>query len=722
MSLSRNLWLNVGIGVLACASGIALYVTRDLASPEGGSARSPDLLPEFRNEDATRLEIAAGGQKLRLERTLSDGGSAAFSLLEPVKELADAATVDKFLSALAGARVVRPVAPGPPLSTLGLDPPRLTVALGTAKRSYRLALGGSAATPEGAHYLQISRDGTAPSVVVVSKALAEDLAVPLEAFRIRSLVTVNEAEVTRIVIKGPELALSLRRKTSTQFVIDGEPPMRADRTRVTSLFFQLSRLSASSFLPMKDAEAALGPEPVRIEIETQAATPLIRLEAGGSCPSDPTELVVIRRSPDLESACATRELEATLRLSKQDFADRHPFSLHTDEVEELRVSFAKGQFALVRKGSGFILHAHTETEVELEAGNRRIQDLLEAEGDRVDPARLSELGLDPASGTVTLRSSAARDANVIEEIVRVGNEDAQGNRLLYRAGDGVVLRVPHEQARAFALDSTLLETRKLSNFGPSSFVSAEIERPSGTQRLRRGTNQELVLESPKGFEPDGVLSSELIQTLGALSAERFVADKDDGSFGLSHSSLSVRFAFKDGDGRQLERNLRFGDETALGVFATLADAGPVFVLPRAVKDTCDLLLVDRQSFPTNAQLLSDVALEAHGRTLRLTRQGDHFSAVPSGAIPHEKVADLLEALANLRAEAGLHLGPARPAEGLAKPTLTVRLTPRVGLQRTLTFGAGDSWRSTSIFYLRVSGVDATFVIAQSKVFALRDAL
>ncbi len=55
---------------------------------------------------------------------------------------------------------------------------------------------------------------------------------------------------------------------------------------------------------------------------------------------------------------------------------------------------------------------------------------------------------------------------------------------------------------------------------------------------------------------------------------------------------------------------------------------------------------------------------------------------------------------------------------MAKPILTLRISPKVGPAQSLTFGAGDSWRATSIFYLRVSGVNATFVIAQSKVRAL----
>ncbi len=230
------------------------------------------------------------------------------------------------------------------------------------------------------------------------------------------------------------------------------------------------------------------------------------------------------------------------------------------------------------------------------------------------------------------------------------------------------------------------------------------------------------LDEPKGFDPDIGASSDLIQALGSLTADRFVADRDDGSFGLEKPSLSVRFVSKSETNPKLEQYLRFGDETALGVFASLGDNGPVFALPRSVKDTCDTLLINRSLFSTSPDTFSAITLEAHGRTLHLERHGEQLTALPAGAFPQDKVQDLLEALSNLHPDAAIHTGAALAAEGLAKPSLTLRLTPKVGATQTVTFGAGDSWRGTSVFYLRVSGFDATYAMAQSKVRALSDAL
>ena len=724
MKVSSSVLVSVAIVVLASASTIAVFATRDVRHTQNSEQREPSLFPGFRSEDVARLELLTSGPKLAIERSAESGGSAQFQLVEPVKESADPATVDKFLSTLESAHALRRVEQGPPASTQGLAKPALRVSVQTKKRSYQLALGGKAPTPQGARYVQVSVDQEPAQVMVVASAVAEDLAVELDAFRLRSLASLSEADVTRIAISSPKWSLRLQRSTATNFMIaEGESKFLANREVLKSLFFQLSRLTASAFLSDPEAEAALGKAPAHFEFELKDAKNSLRFDVGGSCPSDPSQLVVIRRAPDVQRACASRELESTLELEPQFFFDRRAFSLHADEVEELEIADGKRKFALVRKGSGFVLRDGRETQVELEAGNQRIMALLEAQGVRVpfEPGKLSALGLDPAQSSVTLRSSAARDADVATQVVRVGNRDQAGNLLVYREQDGIVLSIPREQSRGFAIDSTLLYARKLTEFGLSSFIFAEISQKGDKQVLRR-VNDGLRLDEPKGFDADGVLSADLIQALGALTAERFVADRDDGSFGLQRPSLRVAFAFKNAEGVKVEHHLRFGDETALGVFATLQDDGPVFVLARSVRDICQLSLINRTLFPTSSDAFNAITLEAHGRTLQLVRQGELLTVTPAGSFPQDRVPQLLEALGDLRAEAAVHSGAALPGEGFSAPSLVLRLSPRQGAPQTVSFGAGDSWRSTSVFYVRVSGVDATFVMAQSKVRALSDAL
>jgi Domain of unknown function (DUF4340) len=719
MKVSRALVINSLILVCGAASLAAVCLTNGSVTTTDSEGRAQNLLPVFRADDVTDLELSENGQRIAIKRALaSDGGAAAFELSAPVKELADAATVDKFLGGLGSAKALRPVASSIPRSTLGLDSPASRIVVKTVKVSYELDIGGPAPAPEGARYVELKSAGAPSQLLLVGKSVAEDLTFALDSFRLRSVISVGESDVARLTVKSATLDLRLVRGIGKTFLIDGAQKVRADRDTISSLFFQLSRLSANRFLTSAEGEAALGSNPVHFELETKEPNDTIRFDVGTGCPGDDTQLVVVRRSPSPQSACVSRELEATLGLRQSAFFDEHAFSLHVDEVEELGITTEQAKLRLVRKGTAFVLHGKTDTDVELEPGNQRIVDVLEARGTLVDGAKLGELGLDPAQSKVTLRSAAGRESDVVEEVVRVGNKDAAGNLSVYREADGVTLQIPRDRARAFAFDSTLLYSRKLSEFGPSSFISAEIERAKDREVLTRGANDNLRLDSPKGFDPDGGLSADVIQALGALTAERFVADADDGSFGLSHSTLSVHFSFKGEANSKTERTLRFGAETALGVYATLDQNGPIFILPRTVKDSLDTLLINRSVLSAEPASLRAFTLEENGRTLRFERHGEHLDPAPPGSFPEDRLPDLLEALGNLRPEAALHTGPAEAAEGLSKPILALHVAPKTGAAQTMTFGAGDSWRDTSVFYARVAGVDATFVIAQSKVRAL----
>ncbi|HEX3855344.1 MAG TPA: DUF4340 domain-containing protein, partial [Polyangiaceae bacterium] len=533
MKPARATLVNAGIAVLACASLAAVWLTRGSATTSERESRGGNLLPLYRSDDAVHLELESAGQKLVLERTpASDGGSASFQLLSPITAPADAATADKFLTGLGNAHALRPVESGPPLGAFGLDKPLLRVSVRSAKGSYGLLVGGNAPAPDGARYVQVTSGSDTPRIVVVDKSVAEDLAIEPDAFRQRSVVSVSEPEVTRIVITSPKLNVTLQRSSGISFLLNGPAKTLVDRETLSSLFFQLSRLSANRFLTAREGQSALAQYRAHFELDTKDPAQTVRFDVGGDCPGDATQLVVVKSAPDAQSACVAREIEATLRLGAEDLLDRHAFSLHSDEVEELDITGGKNKFVLLRKGNAFVLHTNSEASVELDAGNQRIAALLGVVAERVEGQKPSELGLEPATSTVVLRSSAARDADVVQQVVRVGKSDAAGNLYLYREQDGVVLRVPHAFSRYFASDSTLLYSHKLSEFGLSSFVSAEIQRPGGREVLRRDPSETLRLDEPRGFEPDISASSDLIQALGSLTASSFVADHDDGSFGL----------------------------------------------------------------------------------------------------------------------------------------------------------------------------------------------
>ena len=93
-------------------------------------------------------------------------------------------------------------------------------------------------------------------------------------------------------------------------------------------------------------------------------------------------------------------------------------------------------------------------------------------------------------------------------------------------------------------------------------------------------------------------------------------------------------------------------------------------------------------------------------------------------------SDVLDAIVTLFADDVLHLGPARPEEGLATPWLEVRVTERTGSgERTTGVRVGaplpdeaatsPSGASPSeARAMRVDGVDATFLISAARLAPL----
>jgi hypothetical protein len=239
--------------------------------------------------------------------------------------------------------------------------------------------------------------------------------------------------------------------------------------------------------------------------------------------------------------------------------------------------------------------------------------------------------------------------------------------------------------------------------------------------VSRSASGSLRLELPEGYELDGPLSVDLVQTLGALTAERWVADADDGSFGLATPLLTAELSFTLGDGKTRTEKLSVGRGTSGGAFAKLASDPGVFVLGREAVESLSELLLNRSVLMIAPESVASIELEAGGRRRELTRRGTELASADLDAAAASRIA---EALGSLRAEAAVTLGPARPEQGFDRPLLVVRTKPNdaAGKPRTLRIGKGESHREMAVYYARADGVGATYVVAQSKIRPILDAL
>ena len=171
--------------VLAAGLGVYLFVVdRGSVTTRESELRKRNLLPAYRRDDISLIEIDRPSDSLRIVRHLDSSGDALFQMSIAAKtaadagatasapeELADQSTVDKLMSAIEFATPERRLGPngGVDRHAAGLDNPRLRVTVVMGKLTYRLAVGQAAPAPGAATYGETEgeRGGEYPGRVVL---------------------------------------------------------------------------------------------------------------------------------------------------------------------------------------------------------------------------------------------------------------------------------------------------------------------------------------------------------------------------------------------------------------------------------------------------------------------------------------------------------------------------------------------------------------------------
>jgi hypothetical protein len=213
---------------------------------------------------------------------------------------------------------------------------------------------------------------------------------------------------------------------------------------------------------------------------------------------------------------------------------------------------------------------------------------------------------------------------------------------------------------------------------------------------------------------DPGLASDVAEALAQLRADRWVADRDDGSFGLAAPRGKYQLEVEAGIIR-----IETGRATTGGVFARRTDREGIFVLSKATERVLETWAIDRSYLMFDADEVRQIRLDRGGGnplTLEPVRAGGS-DAGPAA----ERFEIARRVLVEARAEGTVHLGQARNNEGFDEPLLTVTIQrPAPASPVKIAIGKGDAWRETTVFYVRREGVDATFAVAQSKVRPLLD--
>jgi hypothetical protein len=727
--LHKGQLVNYALVVLAVACLLVVILTRGKVTTEEGESRESNLLVAWRPEEVTRIEIEQRGERVVLTRQITADAASAdeWRIESSLPTQADSYAVDKLLGALEFATWVRRVPEnGLDRAAFGLNNPRSVLRAQMGAISYRIALGNQAPSPPGAAYVELTGDGAPrPGVMVIKGDLVGELGAGPEHFRRRDLSRYVVGELSRLVLEGAGGKRALVQMPPGIWRLEGG--FLVDRELIRRAFAELSRSEGESF-DARQAEPALrGADTVRATlVPSDAKQPTAELEVGGQCPSNPKQVVGFRKKPDPLAVCLPPSALDLLKVPAEQLVQRTPFSLRTDEVESLVIEEGGRRLELLRTGTAFTLRAPEKAEVELAVGNERLELMLGTSAELVENPELKRLGLDPPSGTATVTSAAESDAKVITESVTYSGTLPDGSRTLRRKLDGAVLRLERDAGRAFTPDATLVRRPQIFDFSQSDVERVDLEWDDIKERVSRSEGV-LRLEEPEGFGYDAGLIDEVVQALGSLTADRWVSDADDGSFGLAHAELTVKVRLKDTDAGPRERVLVVGASTSGGAFASIQGEQGVFLMPRRALDTLETLLLDRGVFTVDPSAMQRIELDARGRSAVLIRRGDQFIEAGGRAeLGSSRIQQIIEVLSALRAQAAVHLGPPAKSEGFTAPLLSVRIQRTGGAASlgTLRFeiGVGDSWRGMSIYYGRVDGVHATYVLARSQVQSVIDAL
>jgi hypothetical protein len=448
--------------------------------------------------------------------------------------------------------------------------------------------------------------------------------------------------------------------------------------------------------------------------------PAGELLLGGVCPGHPDDVVFVRVAPTRESACVPKGSLDGLRTPASALVDRRLFIARPDEVEEITLESVPAGFTLelARKGRGWHERKPADRELEgaeVDLANDLVTKLTRGDADSVDAAITGDSGVFSARARVRVK----RSGPAADEVVLLGPT----NELVRRAFDGALLHVPSSLGRRLVPSEISLRARPVfpDGIGNGRLATLTTDCDGVKQSLTR-TGDAWTMHEPHGFTADTLATADLVGLLRNAQAESWVADQDDGTFGLATSTCRAELdATGDGGARVL--GVVFGKETQSGTFYAQTTTGrAVFLAPRALRDGATNWLIERGGFRVDPATIEKVTLSRgsvhavfpgrHGTT--------HGDAHGSDAA--SKVLDTLEVL---RPDAVIHLGPPKPAEGFGAPTLDVRITTVTdGGPREIHFVFGDTARVNRerVVYARVDGVDATYGIARDRVTPLVDAL
>jgi hypothetical protein len=667
---------------------------------EGAQTAEPDALNDAEGAD-TQPEVV-------------------WQMIEPGVGEAEVAQIDELLRGAEFATSLRRVPPEDvERSLFGLLIPAAQVTLRGGNLSRVVRVGASVPSPKGAHYLEVSGGPSEENgVYVVSESVARSFTFSPEVFRKRLLVPLTGSELKTIVFRRGAEELALEQRAKGQFFFrDRFGAARVARDAAERLLLGFARAQLEPILPIEEVKAQLGQAPSVLELEPKVnGRGKVRVLLGGPCKDREDRVFALREQPDPIAGCVPSwGLQDFLKAPKTS-VDRGLFHLRADELEVLRVESAGGRLELAREGETFRMRAPKEERLDPQVAQRRVNLLLGIRGDWLEaPPVPAPPG--PPRYRVSVSSAAAHEKEVGTETIEVWALGGVG--FAKRSADGAWLRLTGSALRLFSVDTLLLRERDLVKLSSDQLRSIAVSWNGSRQSISR-VNGQFQLREPANFQGDGALLSEFVEEVTQLHADEWVAEKDNGGFGLQKPRLELELVDSQGN----VRVFAVGSKTGEGRFFAKERANEaVFTLRESVVERLGGWLIDRSGFGFDPEQVQAVKLKSSHGNVAFRKLGDaYLQSVGTTEEEMPRLAALVEVLSLIRPERAIALNAGDVRYGLSLPSLDVEVLFTSGEKLRWFLGVADTYQGMASYYAKLATENAVYVIPRGVIDRVFEAL
>ncbi|HOX39340.1 MAG TPA: DUF4340 domain-containing protein [Candidatus Brocadiia bacterium] len=541
---------------------------------------SKKLVPDFKTENAQRVELTRGQEKFVFERVDKEN----WRMVEPISVRADRTTVEGALDNIQFATKQTTISAkdGQPvdLEQYGCKEPQATLfvkmkdGVTEGPKEILVKVGKKASVGYNAYVML----GSDPNVYAVSDSIADKVTKKLNEWRDKRIAAAEKNDVTKVDIlaakteEQPELRVTLA-KQDGKWMMSQPVADRADADKVGKVVQKLidARIGDEDFVTEDDSDlvkygldnptltftvSVPVKETDKPKDEKTPAEPAASAEKSytliiGAKAEGKDGKLYAKLKEEKSIFAVSEALKTDLSPKPEDLRDRRLARFEADSVMRIDLVRADGTFSVLRKDKDSPWTFKDVSDIQAESS--ALKDFLEnlgtfeiAEFVQDAPKDLAEYGLDSKSA-VEMQLVGAEEKTV--ERVMVGKANEAGDKLYAkRADQAAVYAVPAGDAVDGILKPRLaFRFRNVLNVVKTDIRSFTLKRGDKTFECVRSEANETdwTLKNPGSGATDTWNVSDLLNSASNLTAKKFVEEnpQDLAKYGLDKPEISLRLAY-----------------------------------------------------------------------------------------------------------------------------------------------------------------------------------